>query len=246
MYNFQSAHREQVGLLGADGRMFSGPHGCKDYVHDSVCELLYPNYVSLMGAYRPEPTRIDSPPSFERPEFTLFCDVNRAERNGEKFRNLMNQLESRMGLSQTEIVMPECGKTEKSAPFIARTDAFWLRSPVLLSAYLTFLRLAIRMHMGEPLDDFLTRMLDKAKSPGKDSGFLRVANKNGNLSGLIERRLPCMNREAYSDYLLSSHSRGFAWYHAASDDTLPIKEADLFNLRIEGRKHEAMKYEYDI
>lgn len=250
MYNFPAAYREQVGLLGADGQMFAGPFLCKDYVHDAVGVLLYPSYNQLMTIYTPEPSKLDSPPNFSRPEFVIYCDGNRAERNGDKFRFIMNQLEARMGLeSPTEIVIPECGKTEKASPFIAKTDAFWLRSPVLVSAYLTFLRLAIRMHVGESFDSFIARALDKSKMACKDGGYLRVANKNENLKGLMERKLPCMNREGYSDYLLSSHSRGFAWYHGPSDATLPMAEADLHILRVEGRKHEAMKYQqydYDV
>jgi hypothetical protein len=227
--------------------MFAGPYPCKDYVHDAVCVHLYPQYAQLWGIYRPDPFSPENPPNLSAPEFVLFCDVKRAERNAEKFQGIINQLESRMGLDErTTTIIPECGKSDKCGPFIARAPGFWLRSPIGVSAYCTFLRLAIRMQKGEALDDFIARTLDKAQSPCKDAGYIRVAARDGNLGGLMERRLPCFQREGYSDYLLSSHSRGLAWYHAPSDEVLPRDEASLKTLRIEGRKFEVEKYQYDV
>lgn len=247
MYNFKSAHREHIGLLGTDGKMFAGPYGCKDYVHDALTIKLYPEYADLWAIYIPQPIDTSSPPNLDRPEFVLFCDKNRTERNAEKFRCIINQLEDRMGLGErTEMVLPDCGQGEKTGPIIARAPGFWTRSPVAVSAYCTLLRLAIRMKMRESLDDFFNRMLDKAQAEYKDAGYIRVASQNGNLAGLMERTLPCLNREGYSDYLLSTHSRGISWYHATSDGTLPMDEEGLKKLRIEGRKFEMERIKYDV
>lgn len=247
MYNFRSSHRENIGLLASNGQMFAGPYSCKDYIHDALTHKLYPEYAKLWAIYPPHPLNLELAPNFDRPEFVLFCDAKRAERNADKFRGIINQLESRMGLSeQTEMIIPDCGRSEKTGPMIARAPGFWVRSPVAVSAYCTLLRLSIRMKMGESLDDFLNRMLDRQQCPYKDAGYIRVASQNGNLAGLMERSLPCLNREGYSDYLLSSHSRGISWYHSASDGTLPMDEESLKKLRIEGRKFELERVKYDV
>jgi hypothetical protein len=91
------------------------------------------------------------------------------------------------------------------------------------------------------LDSFIERQLDKKENPHPEAGFLRVAHNNGNLQALMERSMPCLNREGFSDYLLSNHGRGFGWYKSEADVHYPMTLAELTSLRIKGRKIELDK-----
>lgn len=238
--------REEVAILATSGGVFAGPYVCLPYLHDAVTYKLYPEYALLFVMYQPPNLYLKKCPNFDRPKLALWCDKGRSERNAIKFRSIINQLESRMGLDdQTDVRAVEEGSNDKDGAFIAEAPAIWMRSPVLLSAYALFMRLSIRMKSGESLDSFLSRMMDREEANFKEASTLRMAIKMGNIRGLIERTLPCMNREGFSDYLLSDHGRHIAWYHATSDGQLPMTEQALTKLRIEGRKHELNRLHED-
>lgn len=246
-YILPPGSRESIAILSEDKKVFAGPFQHRGYVHDSMTFLFYPEYAALWAQFKPHPLDLDKRPNLERPEFVLWCSLKRMDKNGEKFRSIINQVESRLGLEQrTDVVVPgDTGLSDVAGPFIAQAPNFWIRSPISLSVYALFLKLSIRMKLGESLDDFIGRMLDAKESAYNEAKTLRIANKLGNLKGFFDRSLPCLNREGYSDYLLSADSRDLAWYHAPSDSTLPMNETGLRELRIEGRKFELSRMELD-
>lgn len=246
-FQFSQGHKQTLAILDSEGKFFIPPQACKDYLPDALTAYLYPEYSALWSIWYPEMPKDlkKTAVNMDKVHFVLFCGKKSREKNGEKFRNLINEFEERLGLPEktTLIVPEEAGCSKDSGPFIVVAPNFWVRSPVLVSAYCTFLRLSIRMHTDENWDQFIKRMGDKKEQNNKDAGYLRLAIKNGNLQGLIDRRLPCMHREGYSDYLLGQHGRTFAWYHAASDATFPMDEERLKLMRIEGRKASLVKDE---
>jgi hypothetical protein len=239
--------REEIAILAREKGVFAGPYSCLPYLHDAVTIRLYAEYANLWALYQPPLMDLKKSPDFDKPKMAIWCDANRAERNAIKFASIMNQLESRMGIeAQTSVrAIADEGSNEKDGAFIADVPPIWFKSPVLLSAYAIFMRLSIRMKKGEAFDDFMARMMDKTESDFKEASLLRMANKLGNIQALIDHSLPCMNREGLSDYLLGDHGRHIAWYHAASDAQLPMKEEALLKLRIDGRKFELSRLELD-
>lgn len=238
-FQFSQGQKQTLAILDSNGHFFIQPQTCKDYLHDSLTAYLYPDYSALWSIWYPEiPPKDAKRPTInmDRVHFVLFCGKKSREKNALKFKTLIGEFEDRIGLQdKTDILIPESGVSKDSGPFVAIAPNFWVRSPVLVSAYCTFLRLSIRMFTDENWDQFIERMKDKKEQNNKDAGFLRLAIKNGNLQGILERRLPCMHREGYSDYLLNEHSRTFAWYHSKSDALFPMDEAGLKTLRIEGK-----------
>lgn len=240
-FTFSQGHKQELALLSSTGHFFVKPEGCKDYIHDALAGLFYPEYTKLWSIWHPgsgrEGIKDKNSPNLDAPEFVLFCGIKSREKNAEKFAKIIGQLEEKIGLEDRTItVVPEkAGVSKTAGAFVACAPSFWIKSPVLVSAYCTFLRLTIRMHTDEDFDTFVERMMNPKTATSPDAGYLRIARKNGNLAGLIEKSLPCMHREGFSDYLLSDHGRGFAWYHAESDAVYPMDEKRLKILRIDGR-----------
>lgn len=234
-YVLPTAHRATTTMLNESGHPFMPPARCKDYVHDALTHHFYPRYAALWHITDYKKTA----PNINRPTFVVYCGVKSVEKNAKKFVGFINQVESMMGIEDKSITtVSKTGASQNSAPMISIASNFWIRSPIGVSAYLTFLRLTPYMRLGESFDSFIKRQMDSEQCKNINSAYLRIADKNGNLKGLLERSLPCLNREGYSDYLLSCHSRGFSVYNRQSDTENPMEEQALVALRIKGRKAE--------
>jgi hypothetical protein len=240
-YNFAPGHRETVAMLDRKGGFFISPQTCKTYVVDALTAFFYPEYAELWSIWNPMSgdKKPRNAPSLDHPEFVVWTGVKTRDKNARKLADFLNRLEAKIGVDgRSEVIVPDSGVGKNSGPIVVRAPGFWIRTPIAASAMVLFLRLAPRMRMKESFDNFLARMLDKKETPYRDAGYIRKAAKSGNIRGLLEQSLPCMHREGYSDYLLHTHGRGFAWYHAESDGILPSDEKSLKTLRIGGRKAE--------
>lgn len=240
-FNFTEGNRQTIALLSKSGRFWIRPQTCKSYILDALSACFYPEYTELWSIWNPD-SGLAKPTkklNLDRPEFVIWTGTKSAENNAEKFCRFINRLEDMAGVDgRTTVIVPDMGKSKNAAPFIARAPKFWIKTPITASAYLLFLRLAIRLKKRESWTRFLDRMMDKKECPYPDAGYIRLAVRRGNIKGLLEQSLPCLHREGYSDYLLHNHGRGFAWYHPESDGILPSDEKSLKILRLDGRKAE--------
>lgn len=233
-FNLPQAHRGTVTMFNDDGFPFMEPKACKDWIHDGLTHFFFPRYAKLWHIEN----HMTSKPNVDYPAFAFYCSLKSVRKNAKKFASMMNQIEDMMGIDgRTITCYSGTGEGKNSAPFIAMAPKFWIRSPVAVSAYLTFIRLSPYMRIGEPFDDFVKRQLDNAATH-VDAGYMRMADRAGNLKGLLARSLPCLNREGFSDYLLSCHTRGFACYNSEADASQPMDEESLIALRVQGRKSE--------
>lgn len=247
-YKFASAHRDEVALLNTMGGFFITPQSCKTYVLDALAAYFYPEYAELWSIWNPMSAhgKPKSGPNLDNPEFVVWTGIKTRDRNAKKLQRFLNNLEEKMGIDgRSEVVVPDTGVSKNAGPIVVKCPGWWIRSPISASAMLLFLRLAKRLRLNESWNGFMKRMSDKVKSKHRDAGYIRAAEKRGNVKGLIERRLACFHREGYSDYLLHNHGRGFAWYHGESDAILPFDEKQLKTLRIAGRKAELNRMELD-
>lgn len=230
-FDFTQGYKGQVTVVSTKGSLFTRPETCKDYVHDAIMHAIWPvaakainvSNVGLKGAI-----------NLETPTFVLWTSPKKVERNAAKFAQFMNQIESIMGLRMTVAHPVATGITTQSAPFIAEADSWWMKSPVGVSAYLLFLRLAIAMRLNESFESCIDRITSgkhdsKNAAIGRDAGYLTMAKKKGHLTGLLEKSLPCFNREDYSDYLVSSHGRGFSMYSLKADESIPMTTDKLIS-----------------
>ena len=237
-YDFSAAMRGQMSLVNTNGKLWMAPQACKDYIHDGMCHHFYPEKTKYRGITNMGLTG-DLITNF--PVFVLWTCSRRVNKNAKKFAWMINQIEERMGIPKEDWTITQTvdtGRANKSAPFIAKAPALWIKSPVGASAYMTFLRLAIAMRLNESLDDFLLRIVeetyvrtlplkDKSYAIVRDAGYVKKAKKMGNLTGLIEQSSLCYNREGNSDYLLSTHMRGFSGYSQKEDKHHPTEESVL-------------------
>lgn len=221
--NLPTAYNRNVSLLSKDGEPFCGILGCKDYVHDAVQHRIYPSF-----AYGTNHGIRDVHPDFDEPKFVCYVRTDSestdVERCAEKFEELINQVEERMGLEGRSMVVA-VRKKHPNSPIVGIAPPFWLKSPVAASAYLTLMRLSPTMRYDEMLEEFIER-IQKGYKSRTNAQYLRRAIEEGNWKRLLDRSLRCLNREGLSDYLLSTHARGIAYYREY-DDTYPKKEKAL-------------------
>jgi len=240
-YAFAPGHRETVAMLDTEGGFFISPQTCKSYILDALTAFFYPEYAELWSVWNPMSAhkKPRSHPNLDNPEFVIWTGVLSRERNAEKLASFLNNIEEKMGIDgRSEVIIPDTGMSKGAGPIVIKAPGFWVRSPVAVSAMLLFIRLAPRLRVGEDWDGFMNRMSDSAITNYRDAGYIRAADERGNIKALLERSMPCLHREGYSDYLLHAHGRGFAWYHPESDAILPGDESSLKILRIDGRKAE--------
>lgn len=220
-----------VSIVNMDGELFLKPQSCKDYVQDVIMHFLYPKLAKVLNIYN---VGFSGSPSLDKPVFVYWSTKKTAERNSIKFLHLINQLEKIMGLEPTVSYPVNTGTSKSSCPIVAEADVWWMKSPVALSAYLTFMRLCIAMRLDESFDDFIARI---TKNPGastnyaiqRDCRYIELAKKKGHLAGLMEKSLPCLNRDGYIDYALSGHDRGFSGYKLKLDERFPLTKDELFS-----------------
>lgn len=218
--------RTMIGLLAQDGGFLCQPVQCKDFLHDTLAAWFFPEQTAKRLIWNPTSgfAKPSVGPDLDRPNFVLYCSAKNRENNGDKFVHLINQVEERLGLpSRTEVDYPDC-KDKKDGPFRAYAPPFWIKSPIAVSAYATFMRLAIRMHKGDTLREFMDRIL-ALKEDGSDVSMMQIAARS-NLERFLASDMPALHREGYSDYLLSSHRRNFAHYSPA-DDKAAMDQASL-------------------
>jgi len=222
-------------MLNSDGRIAFEPLVNKDYIHDVITRQLWPEYADLYGVHTPQ---VVGTIDLHATPFVFFCGKKSVEKNAEKFNSVINALEGAIGLRElTTVSIPKDGAGKDSAPFIAVAPSWWTKSPVSLSLYVILLRLTPKMWTDEKgWDGFLTRMLDEKEHPQKDATYLRMINASGNLDAILGGQAPCMNRENYADYLLSSHIRNIVTYDPIEDASYPLSEDGLVKFRIDSRR----------
>lgn len=226
------AYAGYCGMVGVDGNFFSIPQGCKDWVPDSLTHHFYPKYAqqySVCGGY----ANLKNPPDLDRPEFV--CSLNgNAQSFMVNFLSVVNDLEGLIGLKERTEAELVVGNT-MSKPFylIARAHPFWIKTPIAVSFLLSIMRSSPTIPDGSAFWPWMNLVMEFKSGHAKDTGYLRVAHFFGNIEGFIAKTLKCMNREGYSDWLLSNHSRGIGWYDNLKDNA-PMTEKELIQLRIEG------------
>lgn len=221
-FEFDAGYRGQVTVVNTKNALFTQPESCKDYVHDAIMWGIFPAYAKKRGTYN---VKRKGSVNLNSPTFVLWTSPKNVERNSIKFMQFINQLESIMGLSRTIAHPVTTGITGKSAPFVAEADPWWMKSPIAVSAYFLFLRLSITMKLNETFEDFIESAIKKKAqlhAIQRDINYLCRAKDKGHITGLLEKSLPCFNREDYSDYLLSTHNRGFSQYSLRADEKIPM------------------------
>lgn len=229
-----------IGVLcrpkGGDVRaIYVGAQGCKDYVHDGLTFNFYPDYGANYGIADNRQNR-DVKIDPNDVEFFIYVRAGVYKETAEIFTEFMADLEDRMGLEKRVKVIKVDGyeakvkKPSATHPLVVSVHEFWVKSPVCVSMFLTLLRSCEVFKKGQTFDKFVDDTVHYRINFGKDAGYIRVAHMYGNINGFISRSLPCMNREGFSDYLLSHHNRGITWYDAQNDH-FPMTEKELIAKR---------------
>lgn len=248
-YDFAAGQRQQVAMLTTGGKFFIRPQSVTEFLVDALTGFIYPEYAELWSIWSPESGRDKTPgkPDMRRPQFVTWTSQKTVKKNAKKLARFINQMEAALGIDDdhrtTCIVQEKVGVGKSVAPIIVITGPFWVKSPITLSFFLTILRLCHKMRLGERFDEFFDRLQDAKANACKDSALIRNAVKKGNLPALIKRELAATNREGFSDYLLHSGGRTFAWYHNPSDAVMPLDEESLMVNRVQGRAAELNRME---
>jgi len=114
---------------------------------------------------------------------------------------------------RTKCVVPNSGMTSATAPFIAQTPVWWIKSPIALSAYMIFMCLSVNMKMKEKFETFISRIIKDARK--REAGYLRQALFNGTLESFLDKSLPDLNKRGKSAWKGYKYAQGFA-NHAPS------------------------------
>jgi hypothetical protein len=245
---FPKAHQRSISMLHKNGITIGFPSvdGCKDQLQQKICRQLYPDYANLYGLAGGLPlTKCQA--DLTNPGFIVYVGKEGRERTAAKFLRMIHQIEALLDVptvSTTEL--PEVDETCKSGPIVARTDQWWLKSPISVTLYFNFLRMAPYMKMRENLQKFLTRIRQRTVADGDtkavtEASYIETAINNGNLAAFFGNTLPCMNREGFSDWLLATATRGICNYNAKDDKKFPLKEEELYNLRVGKEVEKARK-----
>jgi hypothetical protein len=223
-------YNSTVGLLGPKRELYLDGQSCKDFIHDAITHAFYPEYAVNYGVY--DYRLVKTPLNPERLEAYVFVRGDEYDRCHERFSRVIADLEERMGLERRVEVFYLNGekKSGSTRPIVASLHPFWFKTPVAVSMFLSLFRGAEAIKKEHTFDGFMDDVIAR-KVNWRDAGYLRVANHYGNINGFISRSLPCMSREGFSDYLLSHHSRGIAWYHAQDDAQYPMREEELKAIR---------------
>src|SRR5690606_7638678 len=145
-----------AGMVAADGSFFVPPQSCKDWVHDSITHLFYPEYAKL---YSVANFGGKNGPNLERPEFVV-SSTGIPKKVVENFACVVNDLESIMGLdARTEAL--SLGGGNRTFWLIARTHPFWIKSPISVSFMLSIMRLACSMEDDMPFWAWMDAIVKK-------------------------------------------------------------------------------------
>jgi hypothetical protein len=228
-FNFPEAVASQLSAVSLKGELLFPPQTCKDYTKDGISRAVNWEWASKNRLYNPgvaENSRID----LEHPMFVTWTYNKTVERNSIKFRQMINQVEELLGISPSVAYPVSSGASQSAAPFVAEMNSWWIKSPVSTDFCLLFMRLSIAMQLNEGFNEFLKRMFSKLPHKyaiDRDVSYLKSARDNGNLTGFLEKSLPCLNREGYSDHILSNSTRGFSNYSIKFDSAFPLTESEL-------------------
>lgn len=245
---FPKAHKRSVSMLHKNGKTIGYPQvdGCKDALQQKICRQLYPDYSNLHSLAHGAPlSKMQA--NLDKPGFVLYTSLENRERNAAKFLKVIHQIEGLLEVpTSSTIELPAMPEDCKSGPIVAIADQWWVKSPINFSVYFTFFRLAPFMMMRESLNKFITRIrtrqvADGDKKPVPEANYIETAINNGNLSAFLEKTLPCMNREGFSDWLLATSNRGIVNYSRADDKKFSLKEDELFKLRVTSEVEKARK-----
>jgi len=228
-FDFASACAGQLSAVSRKGELLFPPQTCKDYTKDGISRGVNRDWATKRNQYDPGVKKGQI--SLERPTFVYWTKPDTVDRNAVKFTQLINQVETILSVPASHAYPVSSGATDDAAPFVAEADGWWVKSPVATDFYLLLMRLSITMRLNEDLQLFIDRMTGTASHSRhpitRDAGYLNRAKINGTLSGFLENSLPCLNREGYSDHLLSSNERGIASYSIKADKKHPLDEASL-------------------
>lgn len=246
-----SSPKQTMCLLDKEGRMVGTPQGCRAYLADILATLHYEEYVNLHSIWSPISGHVievyKKSVDLENPTIAIWTSAKNRDKNALKFVSIIHEIEESLGVGLSEVVTDEIPEDSKTGHFIVKASNFWAKSPVLISALTLLMRLSIRMRLNESLNEFFERLLKKNECDYPDAAIFRQAFKCGNITELLEKSLPCIAREGYSDFLLHEHHRGIAWYHSPSDGIFPLDEKRLKVLRVDAVKFELDRLNsYDI
>jgi hypothetical protein len=227
-FDFKNAQKGQLSLVATNGKLNFPAQTCKDYAKEAISYSVNRDWSATKGVYD---AGVKGQINLGNPMFVVWTSPDTVERNALKFTQLINQIETIMGLSLTVAYPVNTGIGNNAAPYVAEADSWWIKSPIAADAYMLLMRLSIAMRLNEPLEAFVERICALQKhdkySITRDAGYFRLAKSKGNLTGLLEKSLPCFNREGYSDWLLSFHERGFSHYNTERDATIAMDEKSL-------------------
>ncbi len=235
-FNFGSGYRGQLSMVNTKGELFLDAQACKDAVHDALTYQIYNGYANVSDQMANHTRHGEA--ILTNPIFVLWTSPKTVERNAAKFMQLMNKIESILELpTKTVAYAVSSGVVdEKASPFVAEAPSWWLTSPISVSAYLTIMRLAVFVRINEGVDEFIARVIERAKSEKgnfairRDCKYLQIAIRKKNWEGLLNKSLKCLNREDFSDWLFSTNTRGFAIYDSTSDKG-PMTEREILDLQ---------------
>lgn len=233
-FDFNPALKGQISAVATNGKLLFPAQTCKDYTRCGIGHGVHGSWAKGIGLFNPGVK--NKKISLERPLFVYWSSPNTVERNAVKFTQIINQIETILDIPLSVAYPVDSGISDDSnvgAPFVAEADAWWLKSPVAIDAYLLLMRLSITMRLNEDLQVFFDRITGKIPHSKhaitRDAGYLTRAKKIGNLTGLLEKTMPCLNREEYSDHLLATDERGFSQYDIHSDSKNTMDEASLIS-----------------
>lgn len=223
-----------VTILNDAGSLWIPPQWNKENISSTITHMIYPKY-----AEKKKLTKVKEKGTLAyiwNPRLVVYVSSSLVKRAMLNFRRIINELEEKMGIGRSIVLIPDCGKTVNVHPMVSICPYFWIKSPIALSAYFIFMRLAHLMDDSDSFNHAINRFCEKSNATGnhndkRNMGYINKTVKNGNLHGLINRSLPCLSRENLSDYLLNSQDRGFADYNLGEDLKYPTTELDLMRMQ---------------
>lgn len=222
--NLKDAYRNQLAILSDDGDVAFGPTGCKSYIHDAIG---FSDKVSDNEFFDEEDLK--KPVAKANLVVAFWCSPDTRDKNAEKFLGVINSIEKTMKIAgRTKVHCPNVEKQEKkkgvvlSAPFIAVAPLIWRRYPVLTDFFVMLMRMSPKMYVGDTFDKFRERIIKGESNITDDVTYLQRAHMNGNLDAILNRTAPFFKRRGNTDYLLSTHGRGFADYSIEQDKNIPF------------------------
>lgn len=195
-----------MAMLNTNNGLLFNPQTCKETFVCAVGNELVFDRKSTFGYNARWDGRIDR----ERPKMVIFF----GKKNDKKYSRKEAILRVYSSLAVFNRVLglplPYVDRLQGVRAFVVRFDPWYLRSSVSLHFILTIIRasaifkdIPLYLNSGDKKKDaweIIDFIVGKDSSHHADSNQMTQALSAGNITGIINKTLPCVNREGYTDW----------------------------------------------